>query len=83
MSDEPHVRIEVRCRSEDLDFGDGIKPKDKSILSTFKNMINRDVNKAAAEQYLKSVLMKEGLLIAELDHIYGNVTLADVVLTLE
>lgn len=80
---EPTIRVEVRCRGEDLDFGDGIKLKDKSKRDLFSRISNNAKNLAAAEQYLKKVLEEEGLVLETPGEKYGSLVLADVVLTLE
>lgn len=80
---EPTIRVEVRCRGEDLDFGDGIKLKDSSKRALFSKIKNNAKNLAAAEQFLKKVLEGEGLILEAPGEKYGSLVLADVVLTLE
>jgi len=80
---EPTIRVEVRCRGEDLDFGSGIKLKDKSKRGIFSKISNNAKNLAAAEQYLKTVLENEGLVLEAPGEKYGSMVLADVVLTLD
>jgi hypothetical protein len=83
VSKEPSVRIEVRCRGEDLDFGEGIVIKDSAKAGLFVRKPNRDVNRAAAEQFLKEVLRTKGLSAGGVGEKFGSITIADVVLTVE
>lgn len=80
---EPTIRVEIRCRGEDLDFGSGIKIKDEKKRGLFSKIHNRDVNLAAAEQLLKKELEKEGLTLSAPGEKYGEITLADIILTVE
>jgi hypothetical protein len=83
ISHQPYIRLELRCRREDLDFGDGIRLKDESKKKLFRAKRNRDANLAAAEQYIKKVLIEEGLTVSNIAHKFGEITLADVVIAIE
>lgn len=80
---EPTIRVEIRCRGEDLDFGAGIRIKDEKKRGLFSSIHNKDVNLAAAEQLLKKELEREGLTLSAPGEKFGEITLADVILTVE
>lgn len=73
----PTVRVELRCRREDLAIDD-LVTKDENLWekiqtrSGFKNRI------AAAESYIRDRLSKEGLEVKNIEDIFGQVTLANV-----
>ena len=80
---EPTIRVEIRCRGEDLWFGDSVRLKDSEKQSLFSKIKNNQKNLAAAEQLLKKVLEREGLPLASPSEKFGEITLADVILTVE
>lgn len=75
---EPSVRVEVRCRKEDLDIYD-IEVKDEPVAHRIKRKVGFDNRRAAAEAYIRMVLAEEGLCAEHFDDNFGIVTLADIV----
>ncbi|WP_156127497.1 hypothetical protein [Paracoccus sanguinis] len=78
----PHLKVVVKCRSEDLILK-SIKIKDETQQLRWRKNRAPDANRIAAEQYLKSLIEKEGLPLPNISHPYGDVVVADVILTVE
>lgn len=73
----PSVRVEIRCRREDLAISD-LTLKDESHWAAvvrragFRNRI------AAAESYIRDRLASDGLEVGDLDEIFSRLTLSSV-----
>lgn len=70
----PTVRVEVRCRREDLDISD-VQIKDENIWDAVKARAGFKNRMAAAEAYIRMKLAEEGLYADNFDDIFGRVTL--------
>jgi len=73
----PTVRVEVRCRREDLVI-EGIEPTDSTILELVKNRVGISNNIAAAESYIRDQLAELGLQAENIDDRFGRLTVASV-----
>ena len=82
VSTDPHMRVVVKCRSEDLILK-SIKIKDEGKQSLWKRNRNPEINRVAAEQFLKELIKREGLPLPNIAQAYGDVVVADVILTVE
>jgi hypothetical protein len=71
----PTVRVEVRCRREDLKIED-IEIKNETVLEAVKRRSGFDKRLAAAEAYIRDRLTKEGLVINNFQDAFGELTLA-------
>ncbi|MCW4461961.1 hypothetical protein OK349_09605 [Sphingomonas sp. BT-65] len=71
------MRIEVRCRREDLIIED-IDIKDQGILEKISNSYNLKNKIAAVEAYLTHILSSENLEFANISDPFGSICLADV-----
>jgi hypothetical protein len=71
----PTVRVEVRCRREDLQIA-SIEVKDENLWGSLKSRAGFRNRLAAAESYIRSQLAKEGLEVRDFSDIFGTVTLA-------
>lgn len=71
----PTVRVEVRCRREDLEITD-LNSKDESVLEKAKNKVGFGNRLAAAEAYIRDRLVSEGLTIKNFKDSFGELTLA-------
>jgi hypothetical protein len=74
---EPAVRLEVRCRVEDLEILD-IHDKDEGrwkLISSAKGFKNR---MAAATAFIRNKLAEEGLHVTNIEDQFGEITLANV-----
>jgi hypothetical protein len=74
----PVVRIEVRCRREDLAIED-LQIKSKSIWEKTKSRIGFRNRLAAAESYIRDRLRNEGLEVNNIEDRFGKVTLGSVI----
>ncbi|QPF86063.1 hypothetical protein IC762_07110 [Bradyrhizobium genosp. L] len=73
----PSVRVEVRCRREDLVIEDlGIK--DQSLWESAKSKFGFKNKLIAAEAYIRDRLMEEGLEVKNIDDIFAHLTLGSV-----
>ena len=73
----PTVRVEVRCRREDL-LIDDLQIKDQGLWEKAKGRIGFKNKMAAAISYIRDRLTEEGLEVENIEDIFGNVTLASV-----
>jgi hypothetical protein len=71
----PTVRVEVRCRREDLLIKD-IQIKDEGLWQAAKRRVGFKNKMAAAESYIRDHLSQEGLEVRNIEDIFGTVTLA-------
>jgi hypothetical protein len=74
---EPTVRIEVRCRREDLVIED-IELKDEKLWDTVKSSVGFRNKLAAAESYIRSQLVAMGLEVKNIEDKFGHLTIASV-----
>ena len=70
----PSVRVEVRCRKEDLHIED-LRVKDEGLWETLRNRVGFTNRLAAAESYIRERLLEEGLEVENMDDIFGQITL--------
>jgi hypothetical protein len=73
----PTVRVEVRCRREDLHIQD-LEIKDESLWEAAKRKAGFKNKIAAAESYIRDHLSKEGLEVRNIEDIFGTVTMGSV-----
>jgi hypothetical protein len=73
----PTVRVEVRCRREDLVIDD-LEIKDQTLWETAKNKFGFKNRMAAAESYIRDRLTEEGLEVRNIDDIFAHLTLGSV-----
>ncbi len=73
----PTVRVEVRCRREDLLIED-LEIKDETLWQAAKRRVGFKNKMAAAESYIRDHLSKEGLEVKNIEDIFGTVTLGSV-----
>jgi hypothetical protein len=73
----PTVRLEVRCKREDLIIED-LTIKNESIWDTARSKAGFKNRMAAAEAYIRDRLSEEGLEVQNLPDIFGQLTLASV-----
>lgn len=71
------VRVEVRCRREDLII-ESIVPKDSSVWSAIQQSAGFGNKMAAAESYIRDRLVEVGLEFQNFDDPFGELTLASV-----
>lgn len=71
------MRVEVRCRIEDLEITDLVL-KDDTIAQVVKRSVGFDNRRAAAEAYIRSLLSREGLRFENIHDPFGVIALADV-----
>jgi hypothetical protein len=71
----PTVRVEVRCKREDLDI-QGIEIKDGRRWSGLKSRLGILNKLAAAESYIRDRLTEEGLEVKNISDPFGQLTLA-------
>jgi hypothetical protein len=78
--DKPTLRVEVRCRREDLEISD-LEAKDAGLVDRILSRPNRDVRIAAAEQLIKRELLRSGLAPnAPLDERLTELVVADAII---
>jgi len=70
----PTVRVEVRCRREDLVIDD-LEIKDEGIWDAAKRSVGFKNKLAAAASYIRDRLVAEGLEVSNIEDIFGRVTL--------
>jgi hypothetical protein len=73
----PSVRIEVRCKREDLIIDD-FELKDESLWNKLTGAIAFKNRLAAAESYIRDRLAEEGLEVQSIEDKFGELTLARV-----
>jgi hypothetical protein len=71
----PTVRVEIRCRREDLVIDD-LTLKDEGLWQSLKEKAGFRNKLAAAESYIRDRLSEEGLEVRNISDIFGQVTLA-------
>lgn len=71
----PTVRVEVRCRREDLRISD-LEIKDEGLWDTVRRRVGFKNKLAAAESYIRDYLSQEGLEVKNIEDIFGTVTIA-------
>jgi hypothetical protein len=75
---EPTVRVEVRCKREDLVIED-LALKDASLWEETKNRIGFRNRLAVAESYIRDRLIEEGLEVENIHDPFGNIIMASVI----
>ena len=73
----PTVRLEVRCRREDLEIED-LEVKDESLWENVKARAGFKNRIAAAESYIRLRLLEEGLEAGNIHDPFGQLTLGSV-----
>lgn len=73
----PSIRVEIRCRREDLHISD-IELKDEKAWREIKRKPNQRNKIAAAEAIIRSRLFSEGLFRDDFDERYATMTLASI-----
>jgi hypothetical protein len=73
----PIVRVEVRCRREDLTIED-LQIKDDSLWESAKSRFGFKNKMAAAESYIRDRLTEEGLEVKNIHDIFATLTLGSV-----
>jgi hypothetical protein len=73
----PTVRVEVRCRREDLHITD-IVIKDENLWEAAKRKAGFKNKIAAAASYIRDHLSKEGLEVKNIEDMFGTVTMGSV-----
>jgi len=71
----PSVRVEVRCRREDIEILD-LKIKDEGIWAGAKAKVGFQNRMKAAEAYIRDQLAREGLQVDNINDIFGELTFA-------
>lgn len=74
----PAVRVEVRCRREDLDI-DRLEIKDENLWETVKRRAGFQNRMAAAESYNRDRLLEEGLDVRNIGDMFGELTLGSAI----
>jgi len=74
----PTVRVEVRCRREDLHIGQ-LEIKDENLWETVKRRAGFHNRMAAAESYIRDRLLEEGLDVRNIGDIFGELTLGSTI----
>lgn len=81
LGDKPSLRIEMRCRREDIEISD-LELKDNEKQGWFSKRSNKDINLAAAEQVIKAELLSAGFFRSpDLSEAHSELLIADVVVT--
>lgn len=75
-NNQPVMRVQVRCRREDLKIDD-IEVTDEERQGFFAKRSNQDKRMAAAESFIRDALIKEGLMPVDLSGEYVELILAD------
>ena len=73
----PTVRVEVRCRREDIVIED-LEVKDAGIWDMAKRRLGFKNRMAAAISYIRDRLSEEGLEVDNIEDVFGKVTLGSV-----
>ncbi len=74
----PTVRVEVRCRREDLIISD-LQMKDESIWTTVKSRVGHKNRMAAAISYIRNRLSEENLEVQNVEDLFGQLTLGSTI----
>jgi hypothetical protein len=72
----------ISCKREDLEIYD-LKLKDESLDAKLSQALYRDMNIAAAKQFIKHTLEIADLEPSALDNRFSQIILADVIVTPE
>jgi len=78
ISIEPAVRLEVRCRTEDLHITD-IEIKDEGLWTQVSSRFGLKNRLAAAIAFIKHELAESGLEFGNIEDKFGQITLAQIV----
>jgi hypothetical protein len=70
----PSVRVEVRCRREDLIIED-LEVKDETVWKSLKSKVGFANRLAAAESYIRERLAEEGFEISNVNDIFSELVL--------
>jgi len=70
----PTVRVEVRCRREDLIISD-LRMKDEGLWASVKSRVGHKNRMAAAISYIRSRLSEESLEVQNMEDVFGQLTL--------
>jgi hypothetical protein len=71
----PSVRVEVRCRREDL-FIQDLQIKDETLWEAAKRKVGFRNKMAAAVSYIRNKLSEEGLEVSNIEDAFSEITLA-------
>jgi hypothetical protein len=74
----PTVRVEVRCRREDLNI-EQLEIKDENLWENVKRRAGFQNRIAAAESYIRDRLLEEGLRVNNIGDIFGELTLGSTI----
>jgi len=74
----PSVRVEVRCKREDLTIED-ITLKDETLWHSIRERLGHRNRMAAAESYIRNKLVDEGLDVGNFEDLFGDLTLGSVI----
>jgi hypothetical protein len=74
----PTVRVEVRCRREDLIIED-IHVKDERLWEDVKSRMGFKNKLLAAEAYIRDRLAEEGIVVSNIEEIFSQITLGSVI----
>jgi hypothetical protein len=74
----PTVRVEVRCRREDLIIED-IRVKDEGLWADVKSRVGFKNKLLAAESYIRDRLAEEGIVVHNIGEIFSQITLGSVI----
>jgi len=73
----PCVRVEVRCKREDLEIEE-LTLKDETVWTALQAHFAHKNRMAAADAYIRSKLISEGLEVKNFDDLFGDITLGSV-----
>jgi hypothetical protein len=73
----PGVRVEIRCRREDLVISDLVL-KDEAIWAALSSRVGFKNRLAAAEAYIRDRLASDGLEVGDMEELFSRLTLASV-----
>lgn len=74
---DPHILVELKCAFEDIHISD-IVEKDGLSEDERENLVLHEVNKKAAEHFLKMLLIEAHLMPSRLDNRFREVVIASV-----
>jgi hypothetical protein len=74
----PCVRVEVRCKREDLSIED-VVVKDETLWRAIQGRLGHQNRMVAAESYIRTKLVEEGLEVRNFDDLFGDITLGSVI----
>jgi hypothetical protein len=73
----PTVRVEVRCRREDLIIQD-LGVKDEGLWEEVKSRVGFNNKLVAAESYIRDRLAEEGIVVRNIGELFSQITLGSV-----